>query len=188
MTEKGKERLKKLGKIALGLGALGAAGAGTYYAAKKGHLGAAAQNLADHGSTEPVPVPEPTTKEKMQAALAAAGAKGKEYADAAADFAREHKGAVAGAGAAVAGAGAAGLGVHKVNKAINTALTKDPTNTEYLRAMDIKGNKAQALHGLKTSLKDIASGNFRGAKYELSNTGRYTKNALQGIYRLVKPK
>ena len=39
MTETGKERLKKLGKIALGLGALGAAGAGTYYAAKNGMLG-----------------------------------------------------------------------------------------------------------------------------------------------------
>ena len=44
--EKNKERLKKLGKIALGLGALGAAGAGTYYAAKNGMFGLQAKKMA----------------------------------------------------------------------------------------------------------------------------------------------
>ena len=67
MTEKGKERLKKLGKIALGLGALGAAGAGTYYAAKNGHLGDAAQKYAETG------------QEKLKAGMDAIKNKSVEY-------------------------------------------------------------------------------------------------------------
>ena len=51
MTEEKKEKLKKLGKIALGLAALGAAGAGTYYSVKKGQQSTVQSSQGPTGNT-----------------------------------------------------------------------------------------------------------------------------------------
>ena len=186
MTEEKKEKLKKLGKIALGLGALGAAGAGTYYAAKQGHLGSAAQNFVDHGSTKPLPAPapapEPTTKEKMQAALAAAGAKGKEYAGAAADFAREHKGALAGAGAGAAAAGAAGYGV----KQFHDALTGKKTDYAYRVANFAVDDKNIAKRYLGDAVTAARHGEGRLALSNLNNARLWGKNLVKHTVHAIR--
>lgn len=176
-------------KLALGvLGTLGA-GAGTYYAAKNGYLGDAAQNLAYHGSTEPLVLPEPKIdpKDRMEAALDAAKIAGEEFSGAVTDYARDNKGAVAGSAAGAV----SGLGMRKVyNDALLNKLGDDAANKAkqaFLDRQSLIQNTKHAFsrlgHGDLENFTSSARDAFTSGKNFYKNYGGTIVSGVKSIFR-----